>query len=315
MTRLESTTGAPAATPGTATGRSGRARDRRAWSGAWFVVPFGIFFVLFLVWPIVYGFWLSLTDASLVASEAPGFVGFSNYANALSDAEMWRSLWHTIAFTAISTVPLVLLALVMAIAVYTGIRGQWLWRFAFFAPYLLPVATVAMVWTWLLEENLGLVNQTLASLGIAGPGWLSEETPAMASVVIATVWWTVGFNFLLYLSSLQSIPTHLYEAAAIDGAGPMRRIWSIMIPQLRGITSVVLVLQLLSSLKVFDQIYLMTKGGPDGATRSLLLYVYDTGFTGYRLGYSAAISYIFLAMIVIVSIAQARIASRKGQQS
>lgn len=126
----------------------------------------------------------------------------------------------------------------------------------------------------------------------------------MWSIVLVTLWWTVGFNFLLYLAALQAIPEHLYEAAEIDGAGAWRRLWSIVLPQLRRTTGLVLVLQLLSSLKVFDQIYLLTNGGPNGTTRSILVYIYDTGFVNYRLGYSAAISYIFFAIIIILSISR-----------
>lgn len=299
----------------TTVARPGLGRLPRQRSGVWFVVPFGVFFALFLVWPVAYGFWLSLTDQSLVAAGAPRFVGLDNYVQALSDPAAWSSLGQTVWFTVISTVPLVVVALVMALTVYTGIRGQWVWRLAFFAPYLLPVATVAMIWTWLFEENLGLVNQLLGGLGLTGIGWLSDENAAMWSVTIATVWWTVGFNFLLYLSALQAVPTHLLEAASIDGAGPLRRVWSIILPQLNGITVVVLLLQVLASLKVFDQIYLMTKGGPDGASRSLLMYVYDVGFTGYRLGYAAALSYLFLALIIVLSVIQLRIVARRGKNS
>jgi len=131
-------------------------------------------------------------------------------------------------------------------------------------------------------------------------------------VVVMTVWWTVGFNFLLYLTALQNIPDHLYEAAALDGAGRWRRLVSITLPQLAPTTVLVLVLQMLASLKVFDQIYQMTDGGPGGDTRPILLYVYEVGFTGYRLGYASAISYIFFFLIIIVSIAYMVISSRRS---
>lgn len=133
----------------------------------------------------------------------------------------------------------------------------------------------------------------------------------MWSVVLITVWWTVGFNFLLYLAALQSVPDQLYEAAAIDGAGAWRRLWSITIPQLHRTTALITVLQVLASLKVFDQIFLLTKGGPDGSTRPVLEYIFDTGFTGYRLGYAAAMSYIFFALLLILSIGQLKFFSRK----
>jgi multiple sugar transport system permease protein len=126
----------------------------------------------------------------------------------------------------------------------------------------------------------------------------------MWAIALATLWWTVGFNFLLYLAALQAVPDHLYEAAALDGAGAWRRLWSITLPQLSRITMVITVLQILASLKVFDQIYLLTKGGPNGSTRPVVEYVYDVGFTGYRLGYASAISYVFFALVLIASAAQ-----------
>jgi multiple sugar transport system permease protein len=207
-------------------------------------------------------------------------------------------------FTVLSTVPLVLVALGMALLVHTGLPGQWVWRLAFFAPYLLPVGVVSLLWVWLYQPDLGLYNHLLHALGLGQVAWLSDRSVAMWAIVLTTLWWTVGFNFLLYLAALQSIPDHLYEAAAIDGAGAWRRLWSITLPQLRRITAVVTVLQILASLKVFDQVYLLTKGGPDSSTRPVVEYVYDVGFTGYRLGYASAISYIFFALVVLASAAQ-----------
>lgn len=282
-------------------------------SGYWFLAPFAIAFLLFLVWPIVYGLWMSLTDRSLIGTE-PQLVGLSNYAEAFGDPEMWQTLWQTLFFTIISTIPLVLVALVMALLVYTGLPGQWLWRFAFFASFLLPVAVVTDVWSWLFNPEFGLFNTWLTTLGLEPIGWLTDERYAMWSIALVTVWWTVGFNFLLYLAALQAIPEHHYEAAAIDGAGAWRRLWSITLPQLGRITGVVVVLQLLASLKVFDQIYLLTSGGPAGSTRSVLVYIYDSGFVNYRLGYSAAISFIFFAMIVAVSLVRL-LAGRKGARN
>ncbi len=278
-------------------------------SGFWFVLPFLLFFVAFLVWPVIYGLYMSFTDQSLTG--ASGFAGFSNFAEAFGDAEMWRGLLNTVWFTLLSVVPLVGVSLVMALLVNLGLPGQWLWRLSFFFPFLLMVTVVSIMWVWILQPDLGLVNHLLGGIGIDGPGWLSNEATAMWSIVMATVWWTVGFNFLLYLAALQNIPVHLYEAASIDGAGGWRQLRSITLPLLSRTTGLIIVLTLLASLKVFDQIYLMTAGGPAGSTRSVLLYVYDVGFTGYRLGYAAAISYIFFAMIVIIAIAQMRLFSRR----
>ena len=289
---------AAGAAPKPRAGSTLRARDR---SGYLFVAPFAVAAALFLAWPTLSGLWTSLTNRSLTGS-GNEFIGFANYAEAFSDPQVWQTLWQTAMFTVASTVPLVLVGLVMALLVQTGLPGQWLWRTSFFASYLLPVAVVTAIFAWAFQPDIGLFNTWLGNIGIAPVGWLTDEGVAMLSVALVTVWWTVGFNFLLYLAALQGIPSTLYEAATIDGAGGWRRLFSITLPQLRNVTGVVVVLQLLASVKVFDQIYLLTAGGPDGSTRSILEYIYDTGFTNYRLGYASAISYVFFAIILIFTL-------------
>ena len=275
-----------------------------------FLLPFLAVYALFLFWPLLSGLWMSFTDIALNGAGGT-FVGLDNYAEALGDPLVWRTFANTVLFTLATTVPLVVLALVMAVLVHTGMPGQWLWRLSFFMPFLLPVATVALVWQFLYVEDFGLFNQALRALGAEGLGWLSDDRIALWSVALTTVWWTVGFNFLLYLAALQSIPDHLYEAAALDGAGAWARLWYVTVPQLRGITVVVVLLQVLASLKVFDQIYLMTGGGPGDSSRSLLLYIYDMGFTGYRFGFGAAVSYLFLAIVLVVAAVQLWISTRR----
>lgn len=276
---------------------------RRLGSGLPFLVPFVVVALLFLVIPVLYGLWLSFTEQSLMGRG--GFVGLDNYVEALGDETMWATLGHTILFTVMSTVPLVLLALVMALLVYVGIPGQWFWRLAFFAPYLLPVAVVVQVWTWLFNSDVGFVNYWIQQVGLDKVGWLTDVDVAMWSMVILTVWWTVGFNFLLYLSSLQAIPDLLYEAAEVDGAGFWRKIWSVTLPQLRGTTVLVATLQVIASLKIFDQMFIAFNGGsgPEGSTRPILQYIYDTGFTNYRMGYASAMSYIFFVVIIVITVA------------
>ncbi|MFJ9123468.1 carbohydrate ABC transporter permease [Streptomyces sp. NPDC102340] len=280
-------------------------------SGPLFVTPFLVVFGLFLVVPLVWGLWMSFTNSSLTGRGDSSFVGVANYSEALTDPKMWETMGHTVLFTALSTIPLVLFALVMALLVHTGLPGQWLWRLSFFAPYLLTSAVVWQVGLLIFQTDSGMLNTMLKSVGLDGLGWLVEEKYAMWSVALITVWWTVGFNFLLYLAALQSVPDELYEAAAIDGAGAWRRLWSITLPQLQRTTALITVLQVLASLKVFDQIYMLTKGGPDGSTRPILEYIFDTGFTGYRLGYASAMSYVFFALLLILSIGQLKFFSRR----
>jgi multiple sugar transport system permease protein len=279
--------------------------------GIWFVVPFMVVYAAFVLWPLLYGLGMSFFDTSLVRDESQ-FVGFANYTRLLSDPEFWRTLGVTILFTAGSTIPLVLVALVMALLVQTGVGGQWFWRFAYFAPFLLPVATVVLVWQWLFSGDFGLFNGVLTGMGLPAVGWLTEPEIGLWSVVVLTVWWTVGFNFLLYLAALQAIPAQLYEAAEIDGAGGWRRLFSITLPLLSRTTGLVVVLQILASLKLFDQAYILFRGsgGPGGSATPILQYVYDTGFVDYRLGYASAISYAFFMLIIVIALVQARLSRR-----
>ncbi|HEX2297125.1 MAG TPA: sugar ABC transporter permease [Pseudonocardiaceae bacterium] len=281
--------------------------------GFWFVLPFLVVYAAFIIWPLLYGLGLSFFDTSLVRSDAQ-FVGLENYAQLFSDPEVWRTLGVTVLFTVGSAIPLVLIALVMALLVHTGVRGQWYWRFVYFAPFLLPVATVVLIWKWLYSGDYGLINAVLTGIGLPDVGWTTEPDVGLWSVVLLTVWWTVGFNFLLYLAALQAIPAQLYEAAEIDGAGGWRRLFGITLPLLNRTTGLVIVLQVLASLKLFDQAYILYRanGGPGGSATPILQYVYDTGFVNYRLGYASAISYMFFVLIVVIALVQARLTTRRS---
>nr|WP_308129295.1 sugar ABC transporter permease [Actinoplanes polyasparticus] len=266
-----------------------------------FLLPFGLLYLAFILGPAVYGLIMSFFDASLVRPGLGGFAGFGNYTEALQSADFWSSLWHTLWFTILTTPPLIVLAFVFALLADRVSRGRWFFRLAFFAPFILPSAVVALIWIFMYTPELGLLEVGLAKIGVTAPAWLGDPTWAMPSLAVTTIWWTLGFNFILYLAGLQEIPRDLYEASAIDGAGPWQQIRRITIPMLGRTTTLVAVLQVIASLKVFDQMYLMTTGGPDFATRSVLQYVYDQGFTNFRLGYAAAVSMLFFLVVLAVS--------------
>lgn len=305
-------TAPPTANPPARTARVRSARSGDRLAGWAFVAPFLVFFLAFLIWPMIHGLYLSFTDISLTGAGGD-FVGLANYTETFGDGDVWRSLGNTAWFTLLSTIPLVLVSLLMAVLVEQGLPGQWLWRLSFFMPYLLASTVVSQIWIWIFNPQLGAANNILAALGVEPIAWLQNPDTAMIGVVVATVWWTIGFNFLLYLAAIQNIPPQQYEAAAIDGAGKFRQFWSITMPQLLPTTILIVMLQVLASLKLFDQVYQMTGGGPGGATRSILQYVYEVGFTGYRFGYSAAISYVFFAIIIIVSLVQFRLTQRRSE--
>jgi multiple sugar transport system permease protein len=297
---------APARTE-THTTRSPRGAKREnrlsghGWHALLFLAPFLVMYLLFIVGPAIFGLVMSFFNTSMVAPGLGEFAGLDNYAEALSSSDFWSSLWHTIWFTILTTPPLIVLALVFALLAERASRARWFFRLAFFLPYILPSAVVALIWIWMYTPELGLLSRAVTSLGFGEPDWLGNPDFAMVSLAITTVWWTLGFNFVLYLAGLQDIPRDLYEASAIDGAGPWQQIRLITVPLLARTTSLVVVLQVIASLKVFDQMYIMTQGGPNFATRSLLQYVFDIGFTDFRSGAAAAASTLFFVVVLAVS--------------
>jgi len=268
-----------------------------------FTTPFFVLYILFLLWPILAAARTSLFDASLSGHES--WAGLRNYTDLLNDSNFWAAMWHTALFTLLSTPPLVLVALGLALLVSRVHRFQWLYRLSFFAPYVLPVSVVVLIWNWLFQPGFGLINSYLTSLGLSEVNWLGQPFVAMVAVVIATVWWTVGFNFVLYLAGLQEIPRELYEAAATDGATSWQQTRRITLPLLASTTVLVTVLQVIASLKVFDQIYLLQNGtaGPQNSTRPAIQYIYESGFTQARVGYASAMAFVFFLVVVAISLA------------
>lgn len=285
-------------------------RRVRVPAGLWFILPFFLLYTAFLVIPVFLGLGMSFFNTSL-AGAAGEFVGFDNYVELFGDDAVWSSLWNTLRFTVFSTPPLVVLALVMAILTNRKMPARWLFRLAYFMPFLVPVTVVTTVWSWMFQTDFGFLNGMLNAIGMAPVDWLGQPGTAMASVVLTTTWWTIGFNYLLYLAALQGIPPELYEASSIDGASSWKQFLHITLPMLRRTTGLILVLQLIASLKVFDQIYLLTQGGPNFSTRPILEYVYDVGFTGFRLGYSSAISYVFFVLILVLAFVQLKLFASK----
>ena len=291
--------------------KSKTTRGRTDLAGYLFVAPFLLAYAAFLIFPVLLGLRMSFFNASLVSTESE-FLGLANYRELFGDSDFWGSLWHTVLFTLLSTPPLVILALVFALLANRAIPARWFFRLSFFAPWVLPSSVVALIWVWLYQPGFGLINSYLVALGLPEVAWLPDESVAMFSVVIATVWWTLGFNFILYLAGLQEIPQDIYDASATDGAGPLAQVRWITIPLLARTTALVLTLQIFASLNVFDQIYIMnTEGGLNyTATRPIIQYVYEQGFTSYRVGFASAMSYVFFLLVLVVGLAQFAVANR-----
>jgi multiple sugar transport system permease protein len=280
-----------------------------------FLAPFIVLYLVFVIGPALYGLLISFFNTSLVRPGLGSWAGFSNYREALSSTDFWKAMWHTVYFTILTTPPLVILAFIFALLAERAGRGRWFFRLAFFAPYMLPSAVMALIWVWVYTPGLGLLTSLLSHIGITSPTWLGDPHWAMPSIAIATVWWTLGFNFVLYLAGLQEIPRELYDAAAIDGAGPVQQITRVTIPLLSRTTTLVVVLQIIASLKVFDQMYIMTSGGPNFTTRPALEFIYDIGFTDFRTGAAAAQSTLFFLLILAVSAVWLVLTRRQERQA
>jgi multiple sugar transport system permease protein len=288
------------ATADSATGDHAPKDQNRA--GWLFSAPFLIFYLAFLIGPVLIGLVISLFNTTTVQSGLGGFVGLSNYADVLSSGDFWASMWHSVLFTLLSTPLLVLLPLLFAVLASRIARATWFYRLAFFAPYVVPSSAVCLIFAFMYTPQTGLVTNAFGWFGLTPPDFFGTTSGAWFAVVLLTVWWTFGFNFILYTAAIQEISEEVYEAAAIDGAGPWQQIKSITVPLLKPTMSLVLILQVLASLKVFDQIYILLAGGPNYTTRPVIEYIYDTGFTSYRGGYAAAATMVYFVVLVGVSV-------------
>lgn len=288
--------------PGDVLAKTRANRWRVDMAGYGFALPFLIVYALFLIWPAILMLRISFFNWGLDGHGTTDFLGLANYGEVLSDASFWQALGNTVVFTVISTPALVIISFILALLVNRAIPAKGLFRTIFFAPFIIPVSVVTIIWGWLYEPGFGLINGTLAELGIQnGPNWLTQPGLAMIAVVIMTVWWTVGINFVLYISGMQQISRDLYDAASIDGAGGWGRTRWITIPLLGRITSLIVILQIIASLQVFPQIYLLTTGGPNFSTRPVIQYMYESGFSNMRVGFASAMSFIFFILVAIIS--------------
>ncbi|WP_265446425.1 carbohydrate ABC transporter permease [Flexivirga meconopsidis] len=292
--------GVSAARVTSAGNRSGPRDEHRA---GWLLsLPFLVLYLLFLVGPAVYGIVMSFFNATTVRPGLGKAVGLDNYRSILTSSDFWSSMGHTVWFTTLTTPPLVILALFFALLAERLHRAKALVRFIFFAPFVLPVTSVTLIFLWLYAPEVGLVPHWFEAVGLPPPNLLGETKWAFISVAALTVWWTVGFNFVLFLAGLQEVPRDVYEAAAIDGANPVRTLTGIVLPLLRPTVVLVTMLQILASMQIFNQMYLMTAGGPGTSTRPVMEFIYDTGFSDYRAGYAAAATMVYFALVLVVSL-------------
>jgi multiple sugar transport system permease protein len=298
---------------------AGVAAPRRTKVAYLFLAPFLILFAVFVAAPAVFGLWISLTNWSPFRV-SQSFVGLKNYIDlftpgSATSGDFWQSMSATAIFTVASVPLLLVIPLLIAVLLNRAIRGGTVFRAVFFAPYVLGVAVIGVIWRYLLDTQSGIVNHVLGMLGLPDNiPWTVDVPWAWISLVGVTVWWTLGFNTVIILAGLKGINNDLYEAAALDGAGAVRQFFSVTLPGLRQVMTFVVTVTILASANMFGQSYLLTKGGPGNQTRTAIVYISDQGLSQNNMAAASAMSYVLFVFLAIISIVNFRLQRERSER-
>ncbi len=275
-----------------------------------FAAPFVILFGIFLAFPILASFLLSFTSFGLRDLTNPigaTFVGLQNYLDVFADSTFWTSLLNTAYFVLVGVPLTLVLGLLIANALNRGVtRFRTAFRVGYYLPVITSIVAIAVVWRFLLAPDAGLINMVLSGLGIKGPDWLADPVFAMPSIIAMAVWRNLGFAMVVFLAGMQAIPTSLYEAAAIDGAGRWQAFRYVTIPMLRPTILFMTVITTIGYLQLFEEPFVMTDGGPLDKTLSVTMYMFRQGFRFFHQGYASAIAYLLFVIVAIVAFLQFR---------
>ncbi len=276
-----------------------RPRVREAIGGYLFLLPWIIGFVTLFGGPMIASFGISLLRTDFL-NEAT-FVGLGQYRTLLGDPLAGKAFLNTAYFSFVSVPLSTIMALGIAIILNQGIRLQGVWRTIYYIPSVVSGVAVSVLWMWLFQPDVGLLNALLAMVGIDGPRWIYSEEWAIPSMILMSLWGSGG-SMLIFLAGLRNIPTALYEAAQIDGAGPFLRFWHISIPMLTPTILFSIVMGIIGSFQIFTQAYIMTSGGPNNATLTVILHLYNKAFRQFRMGYGAALAWILFAILLVITL-------------
>jgi len=269
-----------------------------------FILPASIGFVTFFAFPAIRGFYLSLTNYNLI--RVPKFIGLTNYQRLLQDPLLWNSLKVTAYYVLINIVVQTIVAIGLAIMMDRLVRRTFT-KGLILLPYFIANVVVALVWFWMLDAQLGIVNQFLEAIGLSGQSWFGNPKLVIPTVALINVWRHMGYTALLIYAGLQTIPKSLYEAASIDGATESKSFWRITLPLLRPVITLVLIVTVVGSFQIFDTVAVTTHGGPGNASRVIQLYIYDQAFGQSNFGYASAISVILFLILIVVAALQFRV--------
>jgi multiple sugar transport system permease protein len=277
---------------------------RQALAGYLFIAPAMVIFFVFTLLPVAIALYLSLTNYDVFTRI--DWVGLGNYQDVFDDEFFWRALINTTTYTA-WTIPLSMaIGLGLALLLNQKLRGLGIYRTIYYVPVVTSMVAVAMIWIQLFDPLYGVLSNALEAIGIKGIDWLGDPNLAMPSVIVVSVWKVIGWNMLIYLAGLQGIPDYLKEAAAIDGANRWQSFFKITLPLLQPTTFFIFVTSLIGAFQVFDQVYVMTGGGPANATTTLVHQIYNAAFKALDMGYAAAMSFVLFGIILVISLLSMR---------
>jgi multiple sugar transport system permease protein len=281
-----------------------------------FLAPFLGLFSLFVLAPILYGLWISLHDWDFLLPGKP-FVGLQNYIElfepgSTTSGPFWNSMRTTGIFMLLSVPVMVVLPLLVAVPLARKFPGRSFFRAVIFAPFVLGVAVVGILWRYLLDPNVGALASFLGRIGIDSPPWLTDTPWVWGALLIPTVWWTLGYNMVIFLAGLQDISRELYEAAEMDGASPVQQFFNVTLPGLRPVTIFVVTITLLASANLFGQSYIITQGQPGQETRSAIMQIAEEGLGRFNMGSAAAMSTIMTLSLLLISVAMLAITKERG---
>ena len=268
-----------------------------------FILPAMIGFLVFFLYPAIRGFYLSMTNYNLLS--APKFTGLTNYSRLFQDPLFWNGLRVTTYYVVINIIVQTIVAIGLAVMMDRVVK-RTLTKGIILLPYFIANVIVALVWFWMLDAQLGIVNQFLEAIGLSGQSWFGNPTLAIPTLALINVWRHMGYTALLIYAGLQTIPKTVYEAASIDGATELQSFWRITMPLLRPVITLVLIVTVVGSFQIFDTPAVTTKGGPGNSTRVLQLYIYDQAFGQSNFGYASAISVVLFIILIVVAVLQFR---------
>ena len=270
-----------------------------------FMAPYLVLFILFLLLPAIVGVYASFTKWGIIGD--PQWVGLRNYDKLINSELFIESLQNTLYFVILAAIPLIVLGFLLALLVHQKLRFRNIARAIVFLPHVVSVAAVGIIFQWILERSSGLLNYYLGVLGVNPPiNWLGEPESAMPAIAITTIWWTVNGNMIIYLAGLQDIPETLYESARIDGANGWQLTRHITIPMLLPISAFVIPLTVIACWRVFGQVFVMTRGGPQGATFTVAQFIYETAFVRFNMGLASAAGVILMLITLGFTVVQLR---------